>query len=30
MSPRTFARRFGDEVGTSPLRWLTEQQFLAA
>jgi AraC family transcriptional regulator, transcriptional activator FtrA len=30
MSPRTFARRFRDEVGTSPLRWLTEQRVLAA
>lgn len=30
MSPRTFARRFADEVGTSPLRWLTEQRDLAA
>jgi transcriptional regulator GlxA family with amidase domain len=30
MSPRTFARRFADEVGTSPLRWLTEQRVLAA
>jgi transcriptional regulator GlxA family with amidase domain len=30
MSSRTFARRFADEVGTSPLRWLTEQRVLAA
>lgn len=26
MSSRTFARRFGDEVGVSPHRWLTEQR----
>ncbi|GAB41745.1 MULTISPECIES: GlxA family transcriptional regulator [Gordonia] len=26
MSPRTFARRFGDEVGVSPHKWLTEQR----
>jgi AraC family transcriptional regulator, transcriptional activator FtrA len=26
MSPRTFARRFGAETGTTPLRWLTLQR----
>lgn len=26
MSPRTFARRFRDGLGTSPLRWLVEQR----
>lgn len=26
MSPRTFARRFVDEVGTTPHKWLTEQR----
>jgi transcriptional regulator GlxA family with amidase domain len=26
MSPRTFARRFRDTIGTSPLRWLVEQR----
>ncbi|MFV0126836.1 GlxA family transcriptional regulator [Streptomyces sp. HMX112] len=26
MSPRTFARRFNDEVGMSPGRWLTRQR----
>ncbi|WP_232717965.1 GlxA family transcriptional regulator [Gordonia metallireducens] len=30
MSGRTFARRFVDEVGVSPRRWLTEQRVLAA
>jgi transcriptional regulator GlxA family with amidase domain len=25
-SPRTFARRFVDETGTSPLRWLTRER----
>ncbi|MEO9327150.1 GlxA family transcriptional regulator [Gordonia aurantiaca] len=30
MSTRTFARRFVDEVGVSPRRWLTEQRVLAA
>ncbi|GAC67653.1 helix-turn-helix domain-containing protein [Gordonia soli] len=30
MSPRTFARRFADEVGVSPHRWLTEQRVLHA
>lgn len=30
MSSRTFARRFVDEVGVSPRRWLTEQRVLAA
>jgi transcriptional regulator GlxA family with amidase domain len=26
MSPRTFARRFSDELGMSPLRWLVRQR----
>lgn len=26
MSRRTFARRFREEVGVSPLRWLTQQR----
>ncbi|HEY6146796.1 MAG TPA: transcriptional regulator FtrA [Thermoanaerobaculia bacterium] len=30
MSPRTFARRFVDETGTTPHRWLTQQRLLAA
>ena len=30
MSPRTFARRFGQETGTTPLRWLTSQRILLA
>ncbi len=30
MSTRTFARRFVDEVGTSPHKWLTEQRILHA
>ena len=30
MSGRTFARRFVDEVGVSPRRWLTEQRVLAS
>ncbi|ATD69941.1 helix-turn-helix domain-containing protein [Gordonia amicalis] len=30
MSGRTFARRFVDEVGVSPRRWLTEHRVLAA
>ncbi|KQR99828.1 AraC family transcriptional regulator [Williamsia sp. Leaf354] len=30
MSARTFARRFVDEVGTTPHRWLTEQRVLHA
>lgn len=30
MSARTFARRFVDEVGVSPHRWLTEQRVLHA
>lgn len=30
MSTRTFARRFVDEVGTSPHKWLTEQRVLHA
>ena len=30
MSPRTFARRFRDETGTTPHRWLTHQRLLAA
>ena len=25
MSPRTFARRFRDETGTTPAQWLTSQ-----
>jgi len=29
-SPRTFARRFVAEVGTTPLRWLTAQRVLHA
>jgi transcriptional regulator GlxA family with amidase domain len=29
-SERTFARRFRDETGTSPLRWLLHQRVLAA
>src|SRR5262249_12173235 len=28
MSPRTFARRFVQETGTTPLRWLTGQRIL--
>lgn len=30
MSPRTFARRFREETGTTPHRWLTQQRVLAA
>ena len=30
MSPRTFARKFTQETGTSPLRWLTSQRVLLA
>jgi transcriptional regulator GlxA family with amidase domain len=30
MSPRTFARRFVQETGTTPLRWLTGQRVLLA
>lgn len=30
MSPRTFARRFRAETGTSPARWLADQRVLAA
>jgi transcriptional regulator GlxA family with amidase domain len=30
MSPRTFARRFRDEVGSSPHAWLTQQRVLRA
>ncbi len=30
MSARTFARRFADEVGTTPHKWLTEQRVLHA
>ena len=30
MSPRTFARRFHDEVGSSPHAWLTQQRVLRA
>jgi transcriptional regulator GlxA family with amidase domain len=30
MSPRTFARRFRDETGTSPHLWLTHQRVLQA
>ena len=30
MSERTFARRFADDVGTSPHRWLTSQRVLRA
>lgn len=30
MSPRTFARRFREETGTTPHRWLTHQRVLAA
>ena len=26
LSPRTFARRFNDEIGLSPLRWLVQQR----
>ena len=30
MSPRTFARRFREETGTTPHRWLIHQRILAA
>ncbi|MCW2831187.1 MAG: transcriptional regulator [Aeromicrobium sp.] len=30
MSPRTFARRFRDETGTTPLQWLTNQRLALA
>ena len=30
MSPRTFARKFVQETGTTPHRWLTHQRLLAA
>ncbi len=30
MSPRNFARRFGDATGTTPMRWLTHQRILRA
>ena len=30
MSPRTFARRFRDETGTTPLQWLTSQRLANA
>jgi transcriptional regulator GlxA family with amidase domain len=30
MSPRTFARRFREETGTTPHRWITHQRLLAA
>lgn len=30
MSPRTFARRFRDETGTTPLQWLTSQRLALA
>lgn len=30
MSPRTFARRFGDEVGMSPGRWIVQQRVVRA
>lgn len=30
MSPRTFARRFADETGTTPMRWLAAQRVLRA
>jgi AraC family transcriptional regulator, transcriptional activator FtrA len=30
MSPRTFARRFVEETGTTPHRWVTHQRVLAA
>lgn len=30
MSPRTFARRFRDEVGTTPHHWVTRQRVAAA
>ncbi|MDT5338684.1 MAG: hypothetical protein QOD90_4189 [Mycobacterium sp.] len=30
MTPRTFARRFTEQVGTAPMRWLTGQRVLEA
>ncbi|KZX21994.1 transcriptional activator FtrA [Rathayibacter tanaceti] len=30
MSPRTFARRFRADLGTTPLAWLTRQRLLRA
>ncbi|HUK33468.1 MAG TPA: transcriptional regulator FtrA [Vicinamibacterales bacterium] len=30
MSPRSFARRFRDELGTTPHRWIAHQRLLAA
>jgi transcriptional regulator GlxA family with amidase domain len=30
MSPRTFARRFHEEIGTTPLQWITGQRVLLA
>ena len=30
MSPRTFARRFRAETGTTPMLWLTHQRVLLA
>jgi len=30
MSPRTFARRFRDETGTTPHSWVTQQRVIAA
>ena len=30
MSPRTFARRFRDETGTTPHAWVTRQRVMAA
>lgn len=30
MSPRTFARRFRDETGTTPLQWITNQRLALA
>jgi len=30
VSPRTFARRFREETGTTPLRWLLERRVLEA
>ena len=30
MSPRTFARRFRDETGTTPLQWITGQRLALA
>ena len=30
MSPRTFARRFRDETGTTPHQWITRQRVAAA